>query len=724
MPTTVKQRQSASDPATPSAHPPRRASCILVLALLLVSLGAGFVGATWAGGSSRSGATLSAGVARDAAPNLGPPSAPRNLQATAGDNTVTLTWDAPADDGGVPLTAYFVYKGTSPGGEGPLGGIGLVTSYLDLLVTNGKTYYYKVSALNPLGESPQSNEASATPRPAANPPGSPRNLGASAGDGVVTLGWSAPSSDGGSPITNYRVYQKQNSQTFSLIATVGVAYSYTDNSVTNGVTYSYVVRAVNGVGEGGPSNEVSATPTGPRLPDAPQNLRAKSAKGSIDLRWSPPGSNGGSPITGYNVYRGLTSGDRSVSLHLGVVTAYTDTGLTYGQTYFYVVRALNGVGEGPPSNEASAAPANVPDSPRNLQASAGNGAVTIQWTDPQSDGGSAITNFKIYRGTTAGGETLVTTVGTLNSYTDTGLTNGQLYFYRVSAVNSVGEGGLSTEVSATPSSGQTVPSTPQNVEATAGNGKVMLAWSEPGSNGGSSILSYTVFRGLSSESLSILVEGVQGLSLLDSAVTNGVTYEYAVSAVNGVGEGPRSASVAATPKASGPGGDTTKPSISISSPSDGALVAPGSTMVSGSAADDVGVAWVEVSLDGTNWTLASGKISWNARVLLELGTRTIYARATDIAGNTQTASVTVTVTSRGETGISGGDLPRSILATAILSFAAAAGVAWFLIGRRRGGAATIDPRPEDPEPPPREPEMSRQPERRRLPPMVMARWRK
>src|SRR5205807_1234497 len=147
---------------------------------------------------------------------------------------------------------------------------------------------------------------------------------------------------------------------------------------------------------------------------------------------------------------------------------------------------------------------------------------------------------------------------------------GQLYFYRVSAVNSVGEGGLSTEVSATPSSGQTVPSTPQNVEATAGNGKVMLAWSEPGSNGGSSILSYTVFRGLSSESLSILVEGVQGLSLLDSAVTNGVTYEYAVSAVNGVGEGPRSAPVAATPKASGPGGDTTKPSISISSPSDGA----------------------------------------------------------------------------------------------------------------------------------------------------------
>jgi titin len=635
-----------------------------------------------------------------------------------------LTWDPPADNGGVPLTAYFLYKGEAPGKEGPVGGIGLVTSYVDLLVTNGKTYYYKVSALNTLGESPQSNEASATPRPAATPPGPPRGLGASAGDGVVTLGWSAPASNGGSAITNYRVYQRKAPAAFALLATVGVVYAYTDNSVTNGVTYNYVVRAVNGIGEGGPSNEVSVTPTGPRLPDAAQNLQAKSGKASIGLTWSPPGSNGGSPIAGYTVYRGLTSGDRSVSLHLGVVTAYTDTGLTYGQTYYYVVRAVNGVGEGPPSNEASAAPANPPDPPRNLQASAGNGAVTIQWTDPQSNGGSAITNYKIYRGTAAGGESLVTTLGNLNSYTDTGLANGQGYFYRVSAVNDAGEGGLSNEASATPSSGQTVPSTPQNVEATAGNGKVMLAWSLPASDGGSPIQSYTVRRGLSAEELSILVQGVQGLSLLDSAVTNGVTYEYAVSAVNGLGEGPRSESVAATPKASGAGGDTTKPAITISSPSDGALVALGSTSISGSASDDVGVAWVEVSSDGTNWTLASGKTSWNARVVLTLGTRTIYARATDVAGNNETTSVTITVTSRGDPGISGGDLPRSILATALLSFGAAAGVAWFLIGKRRGATPIDRRRPEDQEPQPATHVVLRKPVRKGLPPMIMARWRR
>jgi fibronectin type 3 domain-containing protein len=511
---------------------------------------------------------------------------------------------------------------------------------------------------------------------------------------------------------------------FSLQATVGAVYAYTDSTVSNGATYTYVVRAVNPIGEGGPSNEVSATPTAPRLPDAAQNLQAKSGKGSIGLTWSPPGSNGGSPITGYNVYRGLSSGDRSVSIHVGVVTSYTDTGLTYGQTYFYVVRALNGVGEGPPSNEASAAPANPPDPPRTLQATAGNAAVTIQWNDPVSDGGSAITNYKIYRGTAAGGESLVTTVDNVNSYIDTGLANGQRYFYRVSAVNDVGEGGMSNEASATPASGQTVPSTPQNLEATAGNGKVMLTWSVPASEGGSTIQSYTVRRGLSSDQMSILVQGVSGLSLLDSAVTNGVTYVYTVSAVNAIGEGPHSQPVSATPKASGPGGDSTEPTITISSPSDGALVAPGSTSVSGTASDDVGVAWVEVNVDGTNWTLATGKTSWNVRVALALGTRTIYARATDLAGNNRTASVTVTVTSRGDPGISGGDLPRSILATAILSFAAAAGVAWFLIGRRRGATAIDRRPPEDQDSASAELSVVRKPDRRVLPPIVMGRWRK
>jgi hypothetical protein len=252
----------------------------------------------------------------------------------------------------------------------------------------------------------------------------------------------------------------------------------------------------------------------------------------------------------------------------------------------------------------------------------------------------------------------------------------------------------------------------------------MLAWSVPASDGGSPVLSYTVRRGLTTEDMSILVEGVSSLSLLDSAITNGVTYEYAVSAVNAIGEGPRSNPVAATPKGSGSGGDSTKPTIIISSPQDGAMISPGSTLVSGTASDDVGVAWIEISPDGTNWTLAAGKTSWNARVNLALGTRTIYARATDLAGNNETMSVTVTVTSRGDPGISGGDLPKSILATAILSFAAAAGVAWFLIGRRRGASLVEHRPPEDAGSASAAAILIKKPVRRSLPPIIMGRWKK
>jgi len=98
-------------------------------------------------------------------------------------------------------------------------------------------------------------------------PTEPQNLVATAGDGRVTLSWSAPRSDGGSAITNYRIYRRTSSTSQSLIATVGNVLSYTDTSVTNGVTYYYQVSAVNSVGEGPKSNEASATPTSTPQPD-------------------------------------------------------------------------------------------------------------------------------------------------------------------------------------------------------------------------------------------------------------------------------------------------------------------------------------------------------------------------------------------------------------------------------------------------------------------------
>src|SRR5207253_2885637 len=451
-------------------------------------------------------------------PPATPPGAPSGLSATAGDGSVSLSWSAPGSDGGSPITNYKIYRGGSSNGETLLDTVGDVLSYTDTSVTNGNTYYYKVAAVNSVGDGPLSNEASATPAAPHTAPGAPRDLVATAGDASVSLSWSPPSSDGGAPITNYKIYRGTVAGgQLSLIATVPDVLSYTDSPLTNGKTYYYKVTAVNEVGEGPPSNDASATPaSGDNAASTPQGLHASPGSWRVDLTLSAPGFDGGSPITGYRLYRGTNSNNRSYSVDVGDVLSYQDTGLANGQRYYYVVTAINAVGEGLPSSEASARPATYPDAPQNLQAIAGNRLVTLQWSGPGFDGGAPVTGYKIYRDTTSGSTTFLATVGGGNdSYADGGLTNGQAYYYRISAVNRVGEGGLSAEVSTTPSSGPAVPAAPQNLVATAGNRAVTLRWSAPASDGGSPVENYTIYRGTSPSNLAVLIAGSKSLSLFD-----------------------------------------------------------------------------------------------------------------------------------------------------------------------------------------------------------------
>ena len=134
-------------------------------------------------------------------------------------------------------------------------------------------------------------------------------------------------------------------------------------------------------------------------------------------------------------------------------TGFTDTGLVNGTAYFYKVAAVNAVGTSALSNEASATPrATAPSSPLSLAAVAGNATVALSWTAPASNGGSAVTGYNVYRGTSAGGEGATPVASNVSgtAFTDTGLVNGTAYFYRVAAVNAVGTSAQSNEASATP----------------------------------------------------------------------------------------------------------------------------------------------------------------------------------------------------------------------------------------------------------------------------------
>jgi fibronectin type 3 domain-containing protein len=189
--------------------------------------------------------------------------APTNLTAAAGNGVVNLSWTAPTG-----AVSYDVYRGTTAGGESaaPLATGVTAASFSDTTVTNGATYFYTVTAVNanaaPLAnQSAASNEASATPQ-VATPPAAPTNLKATPvapnqGVSSVTLAWTASAG-----ATSSDVYRSTtaNGEGGTPLATGVTGASYTDKTAVFGTTYFYKVSAVNGGGQSGLSNEVSATP--------------------------------------------------------------------------------------------------------------------------------------------------------------------------------------------------------------------------------------------------------------------------------------------------------------------------------------------------------------------------------------------------------------------------------------------------------------------------------
>src|SRR5205085_1970182 len=197
--------------------------------------------------------------------------------------------------------------------------------------------------------------------------------------------------------------------------------------------------ALNAAGEGPFSNELSSTPSAP--PGVPALVSATGGDSRVALTWTPPASDGGTPIAAYKVYRGFSPGAETLLASVGNVTAFTDAAALNGTTYFYEVAAVNARGEGPRSTERSATPATVPGAP-SLTATARNASVDLAWSAPASSGGAAITEYRVYRGTTPGSETALATLGNVTTYTDATAANRTTYFYEVSAVNAVGEGAV------------------------------------------------------------------------------------------------------------------------------------------------------------------------------------------------------------------------------------------------------------------------------------------
>lgn len=288
-------------------------------------------------------------------------------------------------------------------------------------------------------------------------------------------------------------------------------------------------------------------------PSAPAAPTATAGNASATVSWTAP-ADGGSAILDYTA---TASGGGGTCTVTAPTTSCTISSLTNGTPYTFTVEARNADGTSATSPASSSVtPRTVPDAPTGVANTAANASLTVNWTAPANNGGDAITGYTATAydaasgGTSQGSCTTATTSCSISP-----LTNGTTYYVEVTATNGAGAGAASSRASGTP---QALPTAPQSVTATGGDGSISISWAAPSSDGGSAITGYTaeVFAAASGGSAidSCVPSSLSSLTCTSSGRTNGTTYYVSVFATNANGAGPASArtSVIAGAQASAP----------------------------------------------------------------------------------------------------------------------------------------------------------------------------
>ena len=611
------------------------------------------------------------------------PTAPTIDSVTPGDETLIIAWSAPADTGGSTVEGYDARYIRSDAADKSNANWterdGIWTSgaleYTLSGLTNGVRYDLQMRAVTDAGNGPWSAPTSATPQTAPDAP--TINL-ITVGDGALAVSWSAPSDNGGSAITSYDARYIRSDATDKSddswteqdgIWTSGVL-RYTVDSLTNGVGYDVQVRAVNVAGEGPWSAAASATPK--TVTDAPAIDLITPGDGALAVSWSAPSDTGGSAITSYDLRYirsdALDRADDRWTVRDGIWTSgdlqYTLSGLTNGVGYDVQVRAVNDAGNGPWSAAATDTPRTTPGAPTIDVISPGNYALSIAWSAPADDGGSAITSYDLrYIRSDATDKsddnwTVREDIWSsgllqygLNESTGFNLSSEVRYEVQVRAVNAVADGPWSASETGTPrrpSQPVTVPGAPASLVATPGDGSLSIAWSAPADDGGADVTSYDLRYILSdaadrSDANWTVEDDVWSSGSLEytlEGLTNGDRYDLQVRAVNEAGNGPWSASETGTP--STVDAPSAPASITVT-PGDGSLSIAWSAPADDGGADVTSYDLRYISSDAAdrsdaNWTVeddvwSSGALEYSLDGLTNGDRYDLQVRAVNEAGN-------------------------------------------------------------------------------------------
>jgi hypothetical protein len=237
---------------------------------------------------------------------VGPPSPPSDVLKFSSAGIGTLNWLIEPSDS--PIVSYTLVATPSSGAVRvvtyPVAEVptllGSTRAYANVAgLTNGVEYTMSLFATSAGGNSTVVVAGGITP---LSRPSAPTITSVTTSNGQAVISWTAPSDNGGTPVTGYSVEAQGRFVTTKYCATTVPTTTCTISGLENNVAYYFVARAENEVGLGGLSNGITATPLAER-PSAPSNIVATASLTNyrrIVISWDAPNNNG-ALITRYNV---------------------------------------------------------------------------------------------------------------------------------------------------------------------------------------------------------------------------------------------------------------------------------------------------------------------------------------------------------------------------------------------------------------------------------------
>ena len=446
------------------------------------------------------------------------PAAPR---VTIGNSSASgkpqLTWAAV--DG---AAKYEIYRSTQQSTGYSLLGTTTSTSYVNTGAAVGKTYYYRVKAVNSAGTSAYSNIVSGRAKAAV--PAAPRvTIGTSSASGKPQLTWAAV--DGAA---KYEIYRStQQSTGYSLLGTT-TSTSYVNTGAAVGKTYYYKVRALNVDGAAGAYSSTVSGAAKAVAPAAPTVTMTYSDSGKPKLTWSAV-----SGAASYRVYRSESRGTGYSLLGTTTSTSYVNTGAAVGKTYYYRVKAVNSAGTSAYSNIVSGTARTPAPAAPVLKGgtSSASGKPQLTWA---AVNGAA--KYDVYRSNSADGT--FSKVGSTDktTYVNTGAVKGVTYFYKIRAVGASGASGFSNTVAIHVAGVVKAPAAVVLSGIKADAAGITVTWKTTANADTYNVLR----RDASNTAWKVIARGVSGTSYKDTTVARGVMYSYTVQGVaaDGVTTGP------------------------------------------------------------------------------------------------------------------------------------------------------------------------------------------